>query len=326
MNRLSSGVAVEALVAATALVPATGASAAPPTADRPEPSVRAEQQDAASVARQLGLGGRQDLAVQDVVGNPDGSYYVRYSRTFAGLPVVGGDVVVERSRTGAVRDVNWAVGTGRVTVASTTPGFALGSARRTGLRASRATEHERVAHHRLVVFVTSDGTPRLAYDVLTKGLTEDQTPTKLHTYVDAQTGATLATRDEVKTGTGHGIFVGDVQIGTQQTSSGYRMKDGEGNHTTDLDNRTSGSGDTFTGSDDDWGNGSQGNRESAGVDAHYGAEMTYDFYDDVMDRAGIWNDGSGARSRVHYGDNYVNAFWDGTQMTYGDGYANQNPL
>ncbi|HET7305091.1 MAG TPA: M4 family metallopeptidase, partial [Segeticoccus sp.] len=109
-------------------------------------------------------------------------------------------------------------------------------------------------------------------------------------------------------------------------SSGYRMTDGEGNHTTDLHNRTSGSGDTFTGSDDDWGNGSQGNRESAGVDAHYGAEMTYDFYDDVMNRAGIWNDGSGARSRVHYGDNYVNAFWDGTQMTYGDGYANQNPL
>src|SRR5699024_10020727 len=97
MKRLSSGMALGALVAATALVPASGASAAPPGSDHPEPSVRAEQRDADAIARALDLGSRQDLTVEDVVGNPDGSYYVRYSRTFAGLPVIGGDVVVERS-------------------------------------------------------------------------------------------------------------------------------------------------------------------------------------------------------------------------------------
>ena len=32
------------------------------------------------------------------------------------------------------------------------------------------------------------------------------------------------------------------------------------------------------------------------------------------------------RSRVHYGNAYVNAFWDGTQMTYGDGSGNAHPL
>jgi hypothetical protein len=31
-------------------------------------------------------------------------------------------------------------------------------------------------------------------------------------------------------------------------------------------------------------------------------------------------------SRVHYGNAYVNAFWDGTQMTYGDGTGNAKPL
>ncbi len=36
-------------------------------------------------------------------------------------------------------------------------------------------------------------------------------------------------------------------------------------------------------------------------------------------RNGIFNDGKGVPSRVHYGTNYVNAFWDGKQMTYGDG-------
>ena len=29
---------------------------------------------------------------------------------------------------------------------------------------------------------------------------------------------------------------------------------------------------------------------------------------------------------MHYGNAYVNAFWDGTQMTYGDGAGNARPL
>jgi len=32
------------------------------------------------------------------------------------------------------------------------------------------------------------------------------------------------------------------------------------------------------------------------------------------------------RSRVHYGNAYENAFWDGTQLTYGDGAGNARPL
>lgn len=46
----------------------------------------------------------------------------------------------------------------------------------------------------------------------------------------------------------------------------------------------------------------------------------------MLGRRGIWNNGVGARSRVHYGNAYVNAFWDGTQMTYGDGANNARPL
>jgi len=83
---------------------------------------------------------------------------------------------------------------------------------------------------------------------------------------------------------------------------------------------------TFTDADDIWGNGAVTNRASAGVDAPYGAEKTFDFYKNVLGRNGIWNTGAGARSRVHYGTNYVNAFWDGTQMTYGDGASNTHPL
>jgi Zn-dependent metalloprotease len=104
------------------------------------------------------------------------------------------------------------------------------------------------------------------------------------------------------------------------------MRDSIGNYTTDLKNRTSGSGTTFADADNIWGNFTVSDRASAGVDAHYGAEMTYSYYLNTLGRAGIWNNGTGARSRVHYGRNYVNAFWDGTQMTYGDGASNLHPL
>ena len=43
-------------------------------------------------------------------------------------------------------------------------------------------------------------------------------------------------------------------------------------------------------------------------------------------RNGIFGNGTGVPSRVHYGNNDVNAFWDGSQMTYGDGSSNAKPL
>ena len=44
-------------------------------------------------------------------------------------------------------------------------------------------------------------------------------------------------------------------------------------------------------------------------------------------RNGIFGNGTGSYNRVHYGSNYVNAFWDGTKMTYGDGDGvNYGPL
>jgi hypothetical protein len=83
---------------------------------------------------------------------------------------------------------------------------------------------------------------------------------------------------------------------------------------------------TFTDADNIWGNGTVSDRASVAVDAQYGAEMTFDYFNTVLGRSGIWNTGVGARSRVHYGDNYENAYWDGTQLTFGDGAGNTHPL
>ena len=61
--------------------------------------------------------------------------------------------------------------------------------------------------------------------------------------------------------------------------------------------------------------------DKVGVQAHFGAEKTYDYYLNVHGRNSFNNAGGKILSYVHYSTNYVNAFWDGTRMTYGDGDA-----
>ena len=181
----------------------------------------------------------------------------------------------------------------------------------------------------LVVYAAG-ATPRLAYDVVTSGVRADQTPSRIHTIVDANTGATLSAWDDIETadGTGKSMYSGTVAITTSGSGSSYSMTDGaHGNgSTTDLKGATSGNGTVFTDADNVWGNGSTSDRATAAVDAHYGAAATWDYYKNVHGRNGIFNNGTGVRSRVHYGNAYVNAFWDGAQMTYGDGSGNAHPL
>jgi Zn-dependent metalloprotease len=50
-----------------------------------------------------------------------------------------------------------------------------------------------------------------------------------------------------------------------------------------------------------------------------GAGATYDFYRGVFDRNSIDGAGMEIVSSVHYGVSFDNAFWNGSQMVYGDG-------
>jgi Zn-dependent metalloprotease len=70
-----------------------------------------------------------------------------------------------------------------------------------------------------------------------------------------------------------------------------------------------------------WGEAKDSARTKAAVDAHYGAQMTYDFYKDVLGRDSIDGQGEKLVSYVHVGSDLVNAFWDGQKMSYGDGNA-----
>ncbi|AJE82206.1 neutral zinc metalloprotease [Streptomyces albus] len=293
--------------------------------------IREASTGTADAARSLGLGAKEKLVVRDVVKDRDGTLHTRYERTYDGLPVLGGDLVVKTAKSGATEGVTRASKAelkGIATKAAVKPAAAekqaLGAAKAAGSKASDASRAPRK------VVWSADGKPVLAYETVVGGLQEDGTPNELHVVTDAATGKKLYEWQGIENGTGNTQHSGQVTLGSTQSGSTFNLTDGgRGGHKTyNLNHGTSGTGTLFSGPDDVWGNGSPSNVETAGADAAYGAQLTWDYYKNVYGRSGIRGDGVGAYSRVHYGNNYVNAFWSDSCfcMTYGDGSGNNSPL
>ncbi|MFM9366663.1 M4 family metallopeptidase [Streptomyces sp. Da 82-17] len=336
--------AVGALLATAALlsvglqsVPAAAAGKADPGAlpAKLSPSQRAEllrdaNAEKARTAKELGLGAKERLVVRDVAQDRDGTTHTRYERTYDGLPVLGGDLVVSESKGQKTESVTKA-SKAKLSGVDTRAEVAEKTAERQALGLAKADGSTKTdASARKVVWMGHGGKPVLAYETVVGGLQKDGTPNELHVVTDARTGKKLFERQAVHNGTGNTQYSGQVPLGTAQSGSSYTLSDtARGNHRTyNLNRGTSGQGTLFSGADDVWGNGTPTNLETAGADAHYGAALTWDYYKNVHGRSGIRGDGVGAYSRVHYGNNYVNAFWQDSCfcMTYGDGAGNAKPL
>jgi zinc metalloprotease ZmpA len=291
--------------------------------------------------RAVRSGDQQAFTVTSALVDPDGTSHVRMTRSYRGLPVLGGDLVVHQGPAGAWKGRSQTLA--HDLSLGVTPAVTKAAAAAAALAPSRVNRSvgERASSSRLVVDATGTA-PRLAYEVLTGGTQKDGTPSRLASYVDARTGKVVRTEQQVQTvdGLGQSLYGGTVPLQLTLSGSTYQLKDPtRGNtYTTDLGNASdpmrcqlfgSGcpTGTLFTSPDSSFGNGSASSRESAAVDAQYGTNKTWDYYKLVHGRNGIFGTGAGSFNRVHYGKNYANAFWDGTKMTYGDGDGtNYGPL
>jgi Zn-dependent metalloprotease len=330
---LVAGSAVGAVGGSTA---ATGAGR--DTFTRPAASdgdlARAALQAVAGHPQAVRSGTRQAFSVTGALVDPDGTSHVRLARTYAGLPVLGGDLVVHQSPAGAWEGVSQSLETSPVL--SVTPAVTKARAGAAALAPSAVTRSitgEKVSSARLVVDAF-DGTPNLAYEVITGGTQGDGTPSRLATYVDASSGQVLRTEQQIETvdGSGQSLYGGTVALQVTPSGSTYELRDSTrgGTYTTDMGNQEDSlpcqilgtgcaTGTVFSSPDTSFGSGATSSRESAAVDAQYGTNVTWDYYNNEHGRNGIFGTGQGSFSRVHYGNAYVNAFWDGTKMTYGDG-------
>ncbi|MER5448713.1 M4 family metallopeptidase [Streptomyces sp. NPDC002764] len=352
-----STLAIATAVAAGALLTTgltTGSAAAAPTmadaatAARPAAAptalsaatrvslIKKAQADVAETAQKIGLGAKEKLVVKDVVKDADGTTHTRYERTYAGLPVLGGDLVVHTSKAGKTEGVTRAV-KAAIKVASLKAQVSPVKAEKQAVSAAKTLGSTKSAADgaRKVIWAGS-GKPVLAYETIVGGFQDDGTPNQLHVITDAATGKKLFEYQGIEnaTGTGKTLYSGTVSLTTTLSGSTYQLYDTTrgGHKTYNLKHSSSsGTGTLFTDADNVWGTGAASSSttdQTAAADAAYGAQETWDFYKATFGRSGIKNNGVGAYSRVHYGSSYVNAFWDDSCfcMTYGDGSGNTHPL
>ncbi|MEZ4937305.1 MAG: M4 family metallopeptidase [Crocinitomicaceae bacterium] len=152
-------------------------------------------------------------------------------------------------------------------------------------------------------------------------------------YVDAQTGQILLENEIIHhadaVGTAVTGYSGNQTITADDQGGGsFRLREtgrGNGVRTFNMQEGTSYGGSVdFTDADNNWNN-VNAQLDQYATDAHWGAEMTYDYFLNAHGRNSIDNNGFQLNSYVHYDSGYDNAFWDGQRMTYGDG-SNNNPF
>lgn len=153
-----------------------------------------------------------------------------------------------------------------------------------------------------------------------------------YVFVDAQTGEVIKKSPRLYNvdapGAAVTVYRGNRSIVADSYNGAYRLQEasrGLGIRTLNMQKGTShNAAVNFIDSDNVWNNVNANLDQYAG-DAHWGGEMTYDFYQS-MGRNSI--DGNGYRLTlyVHYDQSYYNAFWDGQSMNFGDGDGTVEPL
>ncbi len=296
-NPASASPAQSAGTAATHAQPRAGALPATLSAAQHSALLQQAQAGATATAQSLRLGAKEKLVAKDVVKDQDGTVHTRYERTYDGLPVLGGDLVVATNAAGATTAVDKATnatltvrtadrraerrqgavvrdhhrqgrgrglphrgrlppqgGLGRQRRAD--PGVGVGDRRLPGRRhAQPAARHHRRHHRREALPVPGHRERRRQQRV--------QRPGEHHHHavrLDVQPDRRHPRRPQART-----------------TSTTARPAQGT----------------LFTDTDDVWGDGNGTTAETAGVDAAYGAQETWDFYKNTFGRNGIANDGSG---------------------------------
>lgn len=309
--------------------------------------------DERELAKQISLGILRDQAAQRAIGDPD-EYVVKrveiddlsmahthVQQKIGGVPVWEGEAIVHLKPDGELSlitdDLKESIAIS--TKPNLTDGDALMAAKRMYRGSRFITEEPRVD---LYIYRGSDR-DHLAYRVEMPRLDGTEETAVPVIFVDAHTGEKVFEYNNLQTGSGSSLYSGTVTIDTSSSGSTFYMEDltrrmgtFNMNNTGDENTGSGGTQSRYTGTDDVW----SATSERAGVDAHYGARWTYDYFKNIHGRNGInGSNGPGTTtaaanstislvsSRVHFGTSYNNAFWFNNRMSYGDGDGvNFSPL
>jgi vibriolysin len=232
----------------------------------------------------LGAVGSESFEAIGEIRDELGQTHVKLQQRINGLPVMGGEYIVHSDSNRNVIGIN-----GR---------FAPDRDLPRNPRLDGWTAIQRAAEQAGIVNGTYDAWPRLTYVVNEKGnsflawvaeasyVSENGEERDL-VYADALSGD---------------LVLRDAQIQRARNRSTYTANNGTSLPGTLVLTETTGSSTDLT-----------------LTSAHTYAGATYDYYSAVHGRDSYNNAGAALKSSVHYSTSYNNAFWNGTQMVYGDG-------
>ncbi len=257
--------------------------------------------------------------------------HVRMQQMVAGVPVSGAELIAHFAKDGALTtiDTRYVPGLTDFDVNAQIPVDTAVRAAFADMHATDArfdeTRISEAPATRLAVIAKLDKSdaPVLAYEISFRGGIDDE-PLRMAYTVDAKTGAVIGKFDNLHKvqGTGVGVLGDTKTLEVTLTNGTYTMVDltrtPNGIKTyTAATNQVSPGTAVSSASMTTWDQTTIG--KGAAVDAHFFAGVVYDYYKTAHGRLGIDGANGALISTVHFGAAYNNAFWDGTQMTYGDG-------
>ncbi|WP_139491528.1 M4 family metallopeptidase [Brevibacillus dissolubilis] len=175
----------------------------------------------------------------------------------------------------------------------------------------------------LIIFAAPKQDHKLVYRTSISTLDSSE-PVYYDVFVDAIDGTVVHQINKIlhaaAVGSGKGVLGDTKSLNTDSYTGGFYLRDvtkpmfstGGKIETYTANNGSTLPGTLLSDADNNW-------NDPAGVDAHAYAGMTYDYFYNKHGRNSYNNSGATIKSTVHYGNKYNNAFWNGTQMVYGDG-------
>ncbi|XXM71496.1 M4 family metallopeptidase [Lysinibacillus sphaericus] len=272
---------------------------------------------------------KASLKAKKVEKDDLGMTHARFSQTKDGIPVEGSEVIVHYNKKNEITSVN-----GSYHPAAEGADLNM----KPELSSSKAIDKAKSAVNapdmltypptsELVVY-PFEGENQLTYKVNVNFLGE--APGNWFVFIDANTGevvdqynAIMHAEDiKTQTGTGIGVLGGHRLLHISQTKepkqgtmfqlADFSHEGLDGIFTYDYSNNRI---EMFKDKDAAF----TSDFDRPAVDAHYNSEKVYDYFLNEHDRNSLDGEGMPIQSVVHYGENYNNAFWNGTYMVYGDG-------
>ncbi|MCM3575428.1 M4 family metallopeptidase [Mesobacillus subterraneus] len=274
----------------------------------------------------------QNLKVKSTEKDELGMTHVRFNQSVNGVNVEGAEVIVHFNKNNEIVSVNGRTNQ-TITADSVDTNASLSSdeALSAALASVNAPEELTYEPTSELVVLPFEGKNYTAYKVNVNFMGEE--PGNWFVFVDAKTGEVIDqynglmhTDEQTQKGSGKGVHgehrelhitqVKEPHAGTKFALADYSHENLGGIVTYDAKNDYSFSNDTVH-----MGNSAAfiSDYDRAAVDAHYNSEKVYDYFLNEHGRNSLDGNGMAIISRVHYGNNYNNASWNGRWMTYGDG-------